>query len=83
MPAPEMMMRFTVRALGRLGVPEARTYLLMERNMKCAVGLCGHCMFGASFVDRNGIYAAAGGVLALIVFLIVRPQGLLGRRGFE
>jgi len=26
----------------------------MERNMKCAVGLCGHCQFGAAFVCRDG-----------------------------
>jgi len=26
----------------------------MERNMKCAVGLCGHCQFGPDFVCRNG-----------------------------
>ena len=51
---PEVMMRFTVRELGRLGVPEARMQLAMERNMKCAVGFCGHCMFGPSFICRDG-----------------------------
>jgi NAD(P)H-flavin reductase len=26
----------------------------MERNMKCAIGLCGHCQFGPVFVCRDG-----------------------------
>jgi NAD(P)H-flavin reductase len=26
----------------------------MERNMKCAVGFCGHCQFGPVFVCRDG-----------------------------
>ena len=29
-------------------------YLSMERNMKCAVGLCGHCQFGPAFICRDG-----------------------------
>jgi NAD(P)H-flavin reductase len=26
----------------------------MERNMKCAVGVCGHCQFGPWFVCKDG-----------------------------
>jgi NAD(P)H-flavin reductase len=26
----------------------------MERNMKCAVGFCGHCLFGPTFICKNG-----------------------------
>jgi pyruvate formate lyase activating enzyme len=26
----------------------------MERNMKCAIGFCGHCQFGTVFVCRDG-----------------------------
>ncbi|HMB76341.1 MAG TPA: FAD/NAD(P)-binding protein [Kiloniellaceae bacterium] len=51
---PEVMMRFAIGALGDIGVAPAATYLSMERNMKCAVGLCGHCQFGAAFVCRDG-----------------------------
>jgi NAD(P)H-flavin reductase len=29
-------------------------YLSMERNMKCALGHCGHCQFGADFVCKDG-----------------------------
>jgi len=51
---PEVMMRFTVQALLQRGVGPDAIYLSMERNMKCAVGLCGHCQFGPSFVCRDG-----------------------------
>jgi len=51
---PEIMMRFTIDALRDRGLAADRIYLSMERNMKCAVGLCGHCQFGPAFVCRNG-----------------------------
>lgn len=40
---PEAMMRHAARALLGLGLSPARLRLSMERNMKCGVGLCGHC----------------------------------------
>jgi NAD(P)H-flavin reductase len=51
---PEVMMRFSVAALGRLGFPDDAIWISMERNMECAVGLCGHCQFGPHFVCTNG-----------------------------
>lgn len=51
---PEIMMRFTIRALERAGVSAQQTYVSMERNMKCAVGFCGHCQYGADFVCKDG-----------------------------
>jgi NAD(P)H-flavin reductase len=51
---PEIMMRFTVRALLAAGVPEDRIYLSMERNMQCAVAMCGHCQLGPFLVCRDG-----------------------------
>jgi NAD(P)H-flavin reductase len=51
---PEVMMRFTVSALLGAGVSTERIYVSMERNMKCAIGLCGHCQFGAFFVCKDG-----------------------------
>lgn len=51
---PEIMMRFTVMALQKRGVPTDQIYLTMERNMKCAVGFCGHCQFGPLFVCKDG-----------------------------
>jgi NAD(P)H-flavin reductase len=51
---PEVMMRFTVAALRDAGLADGRMYLSMERNMKCALGHCGHCQFGADFVCKDG-----------------------------
>jgi NAD(P)H-flavin reductase len=51
---PEVMMRHTVRELQRRGVAAERIYVSMERNMKCAVGFCGHCQFGPAFICKDG-----------------------------
>ncbi|MFH2054397.1 MAG: FAD/NAD(P)-binding protein [bacterium] len=51
---PEIMMRFTILELVKRGVSEDRIYVSMERNMKCGVGLCGHCQFGPTFVCKDG-----------------------------
>jgi NAD(P)H-flavin reductase len=51
---PEVMMRFTIRDLLSRGVTSDRIYLSLERNMKCAIGLCGHCQFGPTFVCKDG-----------------------------
>jgi NAD(P)H-flavin reductase len=51
---PEVMMRFTVQELQRRGVESNRIYISMERNMKCGVGLCGHCQCGPAFICKDG-----------------------------
>jgi len=51
---PEVMMRFTVQALQKRGVPTEQIYVSMERNMKCATGFCGHCQFGPNFICKDG-----------------------------
>lgn len=51
---PEIMMRVAVRELEGRGVPGDQLYVTMERNMQCAVGFCGHCQFGPSFVCMDG-----------------------------
>ncbi len=51
---PEIMMRFTIQELEKCGVADEAIYVSMERNMKCAVGLCGHCQYGPSFVCKDG-----------------------------
>lgn len=51
---PEMMMRYTVLELQKRGLKDEDIYLSMERNMKCGIGLCGHCQYGWSFVCKNG-----------------------------
>jgi NAD(P)H-flavin reductase len=51
---PEVMIRFSAMGLERRGVPREGIVVSLERNMKCAVGLCGHCQFGPFFVCRDG-----------------------------
>jgi NAD(P)H-flavin reductase len=51
---PEIMMRFTARALVDGGFAPEQIWLSMERTMKCGVGLCGHCQYGPSLVCRDG-----------------------------
>lgn len=51
---PEVMMRYAAEALVERGMPKGRIHLSMERNMKCAIGFCGHCQWGAGFVCRDG-----------------------------
>jgi NAD(P)H-flavin reductase len=48
------MMRFAIAGCREMGVPQESIYLSMERNMKCAVGHCGHCQFGPAFVCKDG-----------------------------
>jgi len=51
---PEIMMRFTAAALEAAGVAPERIHLSLERNMKCAIGQCGHCQFGPTLLCRDG-----------------------------
>jgi NAD(P)H-flavin reductase len=57
---PEAMMRFTVEALRARGMPDERIVLSLERDMRCGVGLCGHCQLGPTLVCRDGpVYTQA------------------------
>lgn len=51
---PEIMMRFTVAELIKRGIAHDNVFVSMERNMKCAVGMCGHCQYGPYFVCKDG-----------------------------
>lgn len=51
---PEMMMKYTIDELENRSVPLDHIYLSMERNMKCAVGFCGHCQYGPEFLCKDG-----------------------------
>jgi NAD(P)H-flavin reductase len=66
---PEIMMRFATAALRDAGLAEEAIYLSLERNMKCAVGFCGHCQLGPLLVCRDGP-----------VFRYDRLRGLLAKR---
>jgi NAD(P)H-flavin reductase len=51
---PEVMMRFVAMALVDRGLAEEAIHLSMERNMKCAIGQCGHCQLGPTLICRDG-----------------------------
>ena len=51
---PEIMMRFCASELETRSLSRKDIYMSLERNMKCAIGLCGHCQFGAEFICKNG-----------------------------
>lgn len=51
---PEVMMRFTARALIDRGLPASRIRVSLERNMRCGVGWCGHCQLGPLLLCRDG-----------------------------
>jgi anaerobic sulfite reductase subunit B len=51
---PEVMMRFTARALLDRGLPAGRLRVSLERNMRCGLGWCGHCQLGPLLLCRDG-----------------------------
>jgi NAD(P)H-flavin reductase len=51
---PEVMMRFTAAELEKRGVATDDIFVSMERNMKCAIGQCGHCQYGPHFICKDG-----------------------------
>ena len=63
---PEVMMTFVVRALLERGVPLERIWVSMERNMRCAVGHCGHCQLGPTLICRDGAVFPAGAMQRLM-----------------
>jgi NAD(P)H-flavin reductase/Pyruvate/2-oxoacid:ferredoxin oxidoreductase delta subunit len=68
---PEVMMRFVLAELDRASVPAENIWLSMERNMKCAAGLCGRCQYGPYFICKDGP-----------VFRRDQLAGIFGREGF-
>jgi NAD(P)H-flavin reductase len=51
---PEVMLRFTAKAALERGMNSDQIWVSTERNMQCAVGLCGHCQLGPEFVCKDG-----------------------------
>lgn len=51
---PEVMMRAASRQLQSHGVAVGDIAVSLERNMKCGVGLCGHCQLGTHLLCRDG-----------------------------
>jgi NAD(P)H-flavin reductase len=63
---PEVMMTFVVRALLDRGLPLERIWVSMERNMRCAVGHCGHCQLGPTLICRDGAVFRADDMVRLM-----------------
>lgn len=51
---PEVMMHYTALSALARGIPREAIWMSAERNMQCAVALCGHCQLGPKFVCREG-----------------------------
>lgn len=64
---PEIMMRFTARALADLGVDPARILVSLERNMECGVGWCGHCQLGPFLLCRDGPVVPYAGLVSQLL----------------
>jgi len=67
---PELMLKFSILELTKMGVPAERIFVSLERNMSCATGTCGHCQLGPLFICRDGP-----------VFSYPRVRGLFPREG--
>ncbi len=64
---PEIMMRFTARALVDRGIDPGRIRVSLERNMQCGLGWCGHCQLGPFLLCRDGpVLSYAGAVAQLL-----------------
>jgi NAD(P)H-flavin reductase len=63
---PEAMMRFAAASLLGAGLAPDRLHVSLERNMHCALGLCGRCQLGPAFVCRDGAVFAYDRVAALL-----------------
>jgi anaerobic sulfite reductase subunit B len=60
---PEIMMRFTARALTDRGVDPGRIRVSLERNMQCGVAWCGHCQLGPFLLCRDGPVLPYAGIV--------------------
>lgn len=51
---PDIMLAAVSTSLTSMRIPAQQIWVTMERNMKCAIGLCGHCQFGPLFLCKDG-----------------------------
>lgn len=63
---PEVMMRFVSTALQERDVPADNIHVSLERNMKCAIGHCGHCQLAHRFVCKDGPVFPVGRIGTLL-----------------
>ncbi len=66
---PPVMYKFVIEKLNELGFEDKDIYLLLERQMKCGVGKCQHCVCDGKYVCQDGpvfTYAEAKEIKKLI-----------------
>lgn len=51
---PEVMMHYSTLSTLARGLSAEQVWLSLERNMQCAVALCGHCQMGPAFLCKDG-----------------------------
>lgn len=51
---PPIMIRYTLRALDKLGFTPAQVWTTLEMKMKCGLGKCGRCNIGSLYVCKDG-----------------------------
>ena len=51
---PEIMMRYTAISLQQRELVPENIYVSLERNMKCGIGLCGHCQYTGKIICKDG-----------------------------
>ena len=51
---PPAMMRFSVKGLLEIGIPEENIWISQERKMCCGLGKCGHCKIGDTYICLDG-----------------------------
>jgi NAD(P)H-flavin reductase len=51
---PDIMMRLAIKQFLEKQVSPDKIYLSLEKNMKCALGFCGHCQYGPHFICKDG-----------------------------
>jgi NAD(P)H-flavin reductase len=51
---PPVMMSGSVATLGRMGFRDEQIFVSNERHMKCATGMCGHCMLEGKYTCHDG-----------------------------
>lgn len=51
---PPMMIKFAIQSLKKLGFNDDQMFVSVERNMKCGIGKCGHCMIHGKYSCKDG-----------------------------
>ncbi len=51
---PPAMIKFAIQSLKKLGFHDDQMFVSVERNMKCGIGKCGHCMIHGKYSCKDG-----------------------------